>query len=53
MPEVMDWMAFLMGQQNGYAKGVDDGTGNIVIDGTNMTFSDDGEGNLTITVTEE
>lgn len=42
-----------MGQDAGYKKGVKDGAGTIVVDGTNMTFADDGEGNLTMTVTEE
>lgn len=48
-----DMVSLIMGQELGYAKGVKDGAGRIVVDGTNMTFADDGEGNLTMTVTEE
>ena len=49
----LDILSYEMGKENGYNKGYIDGTGNIVIDGTNMTVTDDGEGNLTMTVTEE
>ena len=53
MPGMLEWASYIMGQDAGYKKGVKDGEGHIVVDGTNMTFTDDGEGNLTITVTEE
>ena len=49
----LDILSYEMGKENGYNKGVKDGAGHIVVDGTNMTFADDGEGNLTMTVTEE
>ena len=48
-----DMVSLIMGQELGYTKGKAEGAGHIVVDGTNMTFADDGEGNLTMTVTEE
>lgn len=35
-----------------YTLGKESGTGQIVVDGTNLNCADDGEGNITVTVTE-
>jgi hypothetical protein len=35
-----------------YILGKEKGTGQIVVDGTNMNCTDDGSGNITVTVTE-
>lgn len=35
-----------------YILGKESGTGHIVVDGTNMNCTDDGNGNITVTVTE-
>lgn len=37
----MDFFAFLLGRASGKA--------NVILDGTEYTFADDGEGNITIT----
>ena len=41
-----------MQPMDAFILGLKKGQGNIEVDGTNMTFADDGEGNITMTVTE-
>lgn len=41
MPEKFDIISYILGLKNGKKS--------VEIDGTNLTFTDDGEGNITIT----
>lgn len=44
-----DMPSYIMGQDAGYAKGKAAGKGVVELEGTDYTFTDDGEGNITIT----
>lgn len=47
-----DAPSYAMGYKKGYNNGEDAGTGNVVIE-SGIICTDDGEGNITITVTED
>lgn len=42
---MIDLLSYILGRKAGQ--------GEVVIDGENITFADDGEGNITVTVTTE
>lgn len=45
---MIDLISYLLGHK----KGVTEGTMHVEIDGKNLTCADDGEGSITVTVTE-
>ncbi|MBP5461879.1 MAG: hypothetical protein J6Y20_07130 [Lachnospiraceae bacterium] len=49
MARMLDMPSYIMGQDAGYAKGKAAGKGVVELEGTDYTFTDDGEGNITIT----
>lgn len=46
---MIDLFSWLLGKK----KGIDEGTQHVEIQSDNLNFTDDGEGNITVTINEE